>query len=363
MQNKAKIDLVLVAKRIYLERRLFIKVFLLSVVFGIFYAIISPRIYTARSIFIPQTSQSGKNSGSIGGLASLAGINLGSIEGTNEVLPSLYPQFLSSTELKKKLLQVQITLPGTSKKVTYREYYENHYSPGLLELLIKYTLGLPREVLKLVQKKPELISFEEGKEEGFFQMTFEEYEHFRRLDGQLSVVNKDKEGVIELSFSMQDPLMAAELAKASETMLQEAVINYKIQNAKEQLEFTEERFNEKKIEFDNIQSRLSSFKDRNQNIISAAVLSQQEKLEAEYDFAFSIYTELAKQLEQAKLQVAKDTPVFSIIQEVTIPVQKSSPNRPMIVIVFAIIGIGLFFGIVLVKEIWSNLKEDWSEVI
>jgi LPS O-antigen subunit length determinant protein (WzzB/FepE family) len=157
--------------------------------------------------------------------------------------------------------------------------------------------------------------------------------------------------------------MAAELAKASETMLQEAVINYKIQNAKEQLEFTEERFNEKKIEFDNIQSRLSSFKDRNQNIISAAVLSQQEKLEAEYDFAFSIYTELAKQLEQAKLQVAKDTPVFSIIQEVTIPVQKSSPNRPMIVIVFAIIGIGLFFGIVLVKEIWSNLKEDWSEVI
>jgi uncharacterized protein involved in exopolysaccharide biosynthesis len=161
---------------------------------------------------------------------------------------------------------------------------------------------------------------------------------------------------------MQDPLMAAELAQASETLLQEAVINYKIQNAQEQLEFTDARFKEKKKEFEDIQSKLAYFKDRNQNVISAALLNQQQKLEAEYDFAFSIYTELAKQLEQAKLQVAKDTPVFSVIQRVTIPVQKSSPNRPLIIFIFIGIGLLVSLGVFVAKEILLSVRKDWSEL-
>jgi uncharacterized protein involved in exopolysaccharide biosynthesis len=362
MEDKSKIDLVLIARKIWVKRLIFIKSISLFFAFGVFIAVISPRVYTARSIFIPQSSQGSKTSGSIGGLASLAGISLGNMEGANEVPPTLYPQFLSSTDFKKKLLQVSVTLPGTTNKVTYKDFYEDHYTPGLLELVIKYSLGLPREVLKLVQKKPELISVEDGEGEGFFQMTFEEFEHFKRLDGQLSVVNKDKEGVIELSFSMQDPLMAAELAQASETLLQEAVINYKIQNAQEQLEFTEARFKEKKQEFEDIQSKLAYFKDRNQNVISAALLNQQQKLEAEYDFAFSIYTELAKQLEQAKLQVAKDTPVFSVIQRVTIPVQKSSPNRPLIILIFIGLGLIVSLGVFVGKEILVSVRKDWSEL-
>lgn len=363
MENKSKIDLVLVAKRIWIERVTLIKIVVLFFILGIFFALISPRVYTAKSIFIPQSSQGAKSSGSIGGLASLAGIDLGSMDGANDVPPTLYPQFLSSSDFKKKLLQVLVTIPGTSSKVSYQEFYEKYYSPGLLELIIKYTLGLPREILTLVQKKPELVSSEDqGDTLTFFQMTFEEFEHFKRLDGQLSVVNKDKEGVIELSFSMQDPLMAAELAQASESLLQEAVINYKIQNAKEQLEFTEARFKEKKVEFENVQAKLANFKDRNQNVISASLLNQQQKLEAEYDFSFSIYTELAKQLEQAKLQVAKDTPVFSIIQPVTIPVQKSSPNRPLILVIFLVIGIVLSLSILVGKEIILSMKKDWVEL-
>lgn len=87
-----------------------------------------------------------------------------------------------------------------------------------------------------------------------------------------------------------------------------------------------------------------------------------QRLEAEYNFAFNIYTELAKQLEQAKLQVSKDTPVFSIIEPVTVPAEKSAPKRPLILIIFTFIGLVVALGIVFGTSTLRGLREEWEKV-
>lgn len=196
---------------------------------------------------------------------------------------------------------------------------------------------------------------------GLINVSESEFEHFKRLDNQASIQFNDKEGFVSLSFAMPEPLMAAQMAKYAEELLQKEVIEFKIQNAREQLKFTEERFEEKKIEFEEIQNKLANFRDRNQNLSSAMVLNQLQKLEAEYNFAFSIYTELAKQLEQAKLQVSKDTPIFSIIQPVTIPIEKSAPKRTLIVIVFVLLGLIVALGDIFGREFLVGMKEQWKE--
>ena len=43
-------------------------------------------------------------------------------------------------------------------------------------------------------------------------------------------------------------------------------------------------------------------------------------------------------MEQAKLQVTKDTPVFSTIREAVIPNQRTSPKRTQLVLIFSIFG-------------------------
>jgi uncharacterized protein involved in exopolysaccharide biosynthesis len=159
---------------------------------------------------------------------------------------------------------------------------------------------------------------------------------------------------------MPEPLMAAQMAKYAEELLQKEVIEYKIQNAKEQLKYTEARFEEKRIEFEKIQNKLANFRDRNQNLSSAMVLNQLEKLEAEYNFAFNVYSELAKQLEQSKLQVSQNTPVFSVIQPVAIPIEKSAPKRPLIVLVFAILGMIASLGYVFGKQYFESVKIEWN---
>ena len=63
------------------------------------------------------------------------------------------------------------------------------------------------------------------------------------------------------------------------------------------------------------------------------------RIESEVNISASIVQQLASQVEQAKLQVNKDTPVFTTIQPVTIPFERSAPKRSLIVIVFGFLGL------------------------
>lgn len=359
--DEDEIDLLELAKTVWKKRRQVISITLVFMLIGLAVALLSPKEFTASSTFIPQTSESGKGGGSLGGLASLAGINLGGISGGSEIPPALYPKFVSSVQFRKALLTAPIKVEGSNETVSYAKYYEEIAQPGLLANIKKYTLGLPGVLIKAIKGKKDetIVQTEEG---DLIKLSEEEVGHFERLDGQLAVTPNEKEGFVSLSFVMPEPLMAAQMAKFAQELLQNEVIAYKISNAKEQLTFTEERFLEKKAEFDQIQARLANFRDRNQNISSATAMNQMERLEAEYNFAFSIYTELAKQLEQAKLQVSKDTPIFSVIEPVTIPSEKSAPKRPLILVIFTILGLILALAYIFGSEFLKGVKEQWKEV-
>lgn len=354
-----KIDLLALAKTVWLKRQIIVAIVGTFFVVGIVVALLSPREFTADSVFVPQTSESAKGVAGLGGLASLAGINLGGSTAGTEIPPTLYPKLSSSAFFKLKMLEAPINIAGLEDQITYQEYYEEHYEPGLLSLIRKYTIGLPRVIINAFRgDKTEIVS--EENEGAFLTLTGEQVAHFKRLDNQVSIAFNAKEGFVQLSVTMPEALAAAQMTKYAEELLQQAVIDYRIQNAEEQLKFTEDRFQEKKKEFEVIQTRLARFRDRNQHITSSVAMNELEKLEAEYNLSFSVYTELAKQVEQSKLQVSKDTPIFSVIQPVTVPSERSSPNLKLIVIVFTILGIILALGIVLINQFINSIKPQWE---
>jgi hypothetical protein len=334
------------------------KVLLTAVIFlllGLIVAFLIPKEFTAGSTFVPQSSDGSKVGGGLSGLASLAGINLGDLTSGNEIPPTLYPKIVSSVPFRKQILEAKIT-PAGLPEMTYSEFFNNHYNGGIFAAISKYTLGLPG----LIMTKSSASEKVQGEKNGNELVSFskEELRHFKRLENQLSLQINEKEGFVSLSFSMPEPLMAAQLAKFTEDLLQREVIGYKIQNAREHLKYTEERFEEKKREFEDIQNRLAIFRDRNQNISSAFAQNQLTRLEAEYNFVLNVYTELAKQLETAKLQVSRDTPVFSVIQPVTIPIEKAAPKRALILGVFLALGIVVGFGLVFGKIYWDGLRKE-----
>ena len=135
-------------------------------------------------------------------------------------------------------------------------------------------------------------------------------------------------------------------------------IDYKIENARSLYEFTSEQFNAKQKEFYALQDELAEFTDRNRNISSAQFQNQKQRLEAQYSIVNAVYTELAKQKEQAAIQVSKDTPIFSVIDPVVVPKEKTSPKRGLLLVIYTFLGVVLSIGYVLVKEPFKTLKKE-----
>jgi LPS O-antigen subunit length determinant protein (WzzB/FepE family) len=84
-----EIDLLELAKTVWDKKRLLVSIAIVFAVLGILVALVLQNEFTAESTFVPQTSEQVKVGGGLGGLASLAGINLGGLAGGSEIPPSL----------------------------------------------------------------------------------------------------------------------------------------------------------------------------------------------------------------------------------------------------------------------------------
>lgn len=352
------IDLIALLKSIWLEKRRIVKWTGVFIVFGVMVALLSPTEYTATATFIPQTSDSGKASGSLGSLASLAGINLSGAATGGEIPPTLYPELLNAVPVKRSILSIEVPFEGV--KLSYGDYLLEKPEP-LIGTIKKYTVGLPFTILNALRGEAEESS--STNQYSSLVITSSEKSLFNVLDAQIALSVNEKEGFVDLSVTTDDALIATILTKEVKAILQEQIISYKIQHAKEYLNFTEKQYLEKQKEYLKLQDEVASARDANKNIISERYQNQFKVKEGELSIATSVYQELAKQLEQAKLQVAKDTPIFSTLKPVMIPTERSAPKRSLIVVIWAFLGFVISVGYVLVKapvaEIWKeiNLKE------
>ena len=337
-----EIDLVALLKTVFVSRRFVIKTTILFAVFGVILALVSPTKYTASSTFVPQLSE-GQTNSSLGGLASLAGINLSAIMGSQpqEISPSLYPQIAESIPYRLALLEAKVG----SNETSFRNYILDQSSGlAILPLLKKYTIGLPGLLLKKQTDDNEIP------DSSLFQVTKEDRGLFKFLAQVLSIEVDDQEGLVSISVELSDRMVAAQLAQAATDLLQSNIIAFKSQSARNNLDFIESQFESKRQEFEEIQDSIAVFKDQNLNITSSLYQNQLTRLESQFTVISSVFQELAGQVEQAKIQVNKDTPIFTIIEPVSVPLERSKPKRTITVIIWTFLGGVFSVGWVLVKS-------------
>ena len=347
-------------KAIWYSRRFILHLTIGFFFLGLLTAILSEKEYTASLMFIPQTGESSRSSlGNFGGIASAAGIDLGGLNSTSEITPILYPKMITNIKILQELINAPLRIENGTKVITYANYYEDIYQPNILHNLKKYSIGLPGIIISAFRGE-ELEIVEKEDTSTIIKLSNRETSHFSRLISQINIKLNEREGYVELSVTMPNPLLAAQIAQHAQELLQKEVIAFKISSAREHLDFTEFLYLQKKVQFEESQNKLSSFRDRNQNLSSALAINELEKLQAEYNLAFNIYLEVAKQLEQAKLQVSKDTPIFSVIQSVTIPTIPSAPNHILIIILFSLFGLFISVGYVIFSDLLKaiNFKDQ-----
>ena len=215
-QKDDEIDLIALLKTVFLARRYVLRITTLFAIVGVVVALVSPVSYTATSTFMPQLSE-GRSSSSLGGLASLAGINLSAVMGgePQEISPSLYPQITKSIPYRLSLLKE----PVGPNDISMRAYIlENASGPSVLSTIKKYTIGLPG--LLFARSDSE----DYNSESSLLTINDEDRDLFAYLDQVLTIEVDVTEGLVSLHAELDDRVVAARLAQAATDLLQRNVI-------------------------------------------------------------------------------------------------------------------------------------------
>ncbi len=327
MDNSDEIDLIELLKTAWSGRKQIIIISFVFVLIGVAAALLSPIVYSSSTTFINSQTESSSASG-LSGVASLVGINLSAVSTGAEIPPTMYPQIGESVEFKRSLLKSTIDKKNQVKLGEFLSDYHN------------------------LDKSLHIDS-----KDKFYVSEYED-DLFDLIGEVISISVDQKDGFITILANMPNSEYAANTCINAREILQETVINNKIKSAKEKLEYSKKQLASKRVEFEEVQNKLAYFKDSNLNLVTSSVINERDKLDAEFQIINAVMIELSKQVEQRKLQVSEDTPVFSIVKEASMPVRRSSPKRTQMVLIFGFIGLVASISYTLIKSpIAQILKE------
>ena len=250
--------------------------------------------------------------------------------------------------------------------ITLIDYYTNpeYNKPSVLGIVKKYTIGLPFVILNAIRGEDTTSVSVPSEGNTLKYYTKDEYACAGAIGKVVTMTLEEKKGYITITTNMSEALAAAQLCQITFDLLGKYVTEFKIDKAKTQMQFIQERYDEKKADYEAKQLALASFQDANRVISSAKARTELERLTSEYEMANTIYTEMAKQLLQADIQVKEDTPVLTAVKPVVVPYKKAKPQRAKILVIWTflggILGCGIVIGLDWLVGQGINLPIKWE---
>ena len=304
---------------------------LIGLIIGGLYAFSKPNVYTAQVTVMPEVqSKSASGLGNLGSLAGLAGISLDNLGGQDAIRPDLYPNVLQSVPFALDVLKQPVYSQKFKAKMTLQEFMNRMDETGFFRAVTGFFSG-NKSGEKEEQSDP-------GNFSQAIQVTKQQDELIKSVQESASAVHDKKTGIITVTAVEPDPVVAATVARLSLEYLTNYVTTYRTEKARKQVAFLIQQVREARSRYQDSEYALSNYRDRNRSLFLNTAKIEEQRLQADYLLAQSVYNELSKQLEQAKIKVQEETPVFKMLEPPTVPLRKSGPKRTFIMLGFAALG-------------------------
>ncbi len=276
--------------------------------YGLSYLV--PEEYEATAKVLPEFSSGLGAVGGLSDLASMAGISLGK-NNSEAIRPDLYPSILASMPFLLKLLATpQPTSDG--KKVDLVTYLDKEAKPLSAQQIAQ------GDTLIMLSKEQERA--------------------LKDLKSRVTAGIDKMSGVLTVGVSMPDPTLAAACATFGLDYLRTFVTEYRGGKKTEKVAFLRQQMAEAKNKYRRAEEVLNGYRDRNRNAYTNVAKIEEQRLQNDYLQAQTLYGELARQLEAARLQALEDSPVLKVLEPPMVPNWRSSPKRKFYALGFAIFG-------------------------
>ncbi|WP_435352577.1 Wzz/FepE/Etk N-terminal domain-containing protein [Emticicia sp. SJ17W-69] len=315
------IDLKAFFKILWKEKvRIILFIFIFTTL-GLVYAFSLREEFISSGKILPEYQSKTSGLGQFAGLASLAGVDLGSAAagGGDAIRPDLYPDVLKSTPFFLDLFQLKVKTKE-NKEILFSQFYD------------QYVLD---NDIKEENKK---LKFPINNQ--YIAVSYQTEKNLKDLRERISASIDKKTGLLTVTVKMPDPIVSTLVTRYSMDYLTNYITNYRTEKAKKDLDFLAERLDAAKGKYYNTQAKKAQYSDQYQQSmmkLQSADL-QRERIESEYKISSSFYNTLLQKYEEAKLKIQQETPVLKILEPPVVPNKKSEPKIAIIAILSLFLG-------------------------
>ena len=298
-------------ERLWAVRKKFLIVNLIVLILAVAYLLFLSKPYYESTITILPEYGSKRSSmlNEFSGLASIVGVNVG------EAAP---------TEIYQNLISSETVLHD----VIYDKYLTQKFSDSVN--LIKYFEIKAKDKDPVLKKRKEFLLL------------------YKMLSKSVIKTNVDRmTRILDVTVTMPEAELSADVANDLVKSLDRYIRTQRKSYATEQSFYLEKRTKQIKDSLNIAENMLKNFREDNRiTSQSPNLLLEQSRLMRNVEILQTVYIELTKQLEIAKIDEIKDAPVLNVKEYAKSPVQKAGPARTkslIIIMFFSVLISGTYF--------------------
>ncbi len=255
-----------------------------------------PRKYVARASLVADVPDNRGLSGTLAQFAGQFGLNV--LESSKA--PEFYKELMRSRVVLTTLAGTQFSLPESARVASLYTYYHTHAD--------SLTARLTEAMVRRLQKD---------------------------LDATVDV----RTGVIRVTLTAADARLASDMLDSVIAITNRFAVSNLRGRAKARREFIEEQVAQARQYLVIAEDSLRMFYEHNRRTADSPQLQFEEaRLRRRVDLRQEIYVTLSRDLEQARIDEVRDTPILNVVDPPVPPTRHDSPKRTALTILGAFLG-------------------------
>lgn len=277
-------------------------------------------------------SQKGPDNNALAGMGGLLGVNIPQVSVSSDFSPEMYEDIVLSDAFLSDLLIEKIPLNELGKDSTTIEAFLNNIQPIPYYKSLKFLGGGQVSDLKLGVIKKVKININRNsivdseitpgmlfsvKVPPVVKLDNNRLGSISNLKSRIVVNFEDKE--CKVTVRMPNAFISAITCQLVLTKLIDYITFQKTHKQQNNIRFLESRYAEAESNYKQAQQRLAGFKDNSLGAIFQTFQAREQVLNNDATLTFGLFNQIATQLEQAKIELKKETPVFSFLKPINVP--------------------------------------------
>ena len=247
------INLRLIIKKTWENRKLFYKVLPIVFVLSCIYIVSIPRYYSSETKLVPEIDNM-MSGGALGDLASSFGIDLGQMETSDAISPLLYPDLLEDNGFATSMFSIRVKSQDGEIDTNYHDYLKNCQKKAWWGYPISWIKNLLTTKDDTIHKKGEFDPY-------ILSLKEDAIANSVRKNIQISIDKKS--GIITINTKAQDPLICKTMADSIKDRLQAFITDYRTNKARIDFEYYEQLAKDAKREYEKARQSYGSLSDAN----------------------------------------------------------------------------------------------------